>query len=61
MQAAMLAAFGWLLLVGAPLSEADRAWLQRRLKAGDWIEGDEVRVRKMLPPALRSLLEGTRG
>jgi hypothetical protein len=61
MQATMLAALARLLLEGAPRGQADRAWLQRRVEAGDWIDGDEVRVCEMLPPALRSLLKGTPG
>jgi hypothetical protein len=61
MQAAILAALARLLLEGAPLGEADRAWLERRREAGDWIEGDEAWVRKMLPPVLRPLLKGMRG
>jgi hypothetical protein len=60
MQAAMLAALARLLLEGAPVGEANRAWLQRRCEAGDWIEGDEVLVREMLPATLRSLLDRTR-
>jgi hypothetical protein len=61
MQAVMLAALVRLLLEGAELGEADRAFLQRRCEAGDWIEGDEVRVREMVPPPLRSLLNETSG
>ena len=61
MRAATLAALARLLLEGAPVGEADRTWLQRRCEAGDWIEGDEVRVREMLPPSLRLLLRETRG
>jgi hypothetical protein len=56
MQAAILAALARLLLEGAPVGEADRVWLQRRCEAGDWILGDEVRIREMLPTALRSYL-----
>jgi hypothetical protein len=60
MQAAILGALARLLLEGAPLGEADRAWLQRRREAADWIDGDEVRIREMLPRALRSLFDRTR-
>ncbi len=45
-----------LLLENAPIGQANRVWLQRRLDAGDWIEGDEVRIREMLPVARRSYL-----
>jgi hypothetical protein len=55
MQAAILAALARLLLEGAKVGEANRAWLQRRCEAGDWFKGDEVRVRQMLPPAPQSL------
>jgi hypothetical protein len=60
MQFAMLAALARLLLEGAPVGEANRDWLQRHCDAGDWIEGDEVLIREMLPKALRSLLNRTR-
>jgi hypothetical protein len=61
MQASMLAALARLLLEGSPVGDANRAWLQRRREAGDWIEGDEDRLSEMLPPALRSLLDRMRG
>ena len=61
MQAPVLAALAQLLLGRAQIGEANRAWLQRRCEAGDWIEGDEAWVRKMLPPVLRPLLKGMRG
>ncbi len=57
MQATTLAALARLMLEGAPIGEADRTWLQRRVEAVDWVEGDEVRVREILPKVLRSLLD----
>jgi hypothetical protein len=57
----MLAALARLLLEGAPVGEVNRALLQRRCEADDWIESGVVRVREMLPSALRSLFEETRG
>jgi hypothetical protein len=56
----MLAALARLLLEGAPIGEADRAWLQRHCDANDWIPGDEVRICEMLPRALRPLLDRSR-
>jgi hypothetical protein len=56
-QVAILAALARPLLEGAPLGEANRAILQRRLENNDWIDGDEVRIREMLPQALRRLLD----
>jgi hypothetical protein len=60
MQAAMLVALAQLLLGRAQIGEANRAWLQRRSEAGDWIEGDELQVLEMLPATLRSVLDRTR-
>jgi hypothetical protein len=47
-------------MIGVDFGEAVRAWLQRRCEGGDWVECDEVRVRRMLPATLRPLLDKTR-
>ena len=54
MLAETLAALARLLLGGTPFGEANRALLQLRCDAGDWIEGNEERIREMVTPALRS-------
>jgi hypothetical protein len=43
-----------LLLDDAPIGEPNRVWLRRGSDAGDWIEGDEVRIDEMSPASLRS-------
>ena len=55
MQARALTAIARLLCGYAPRGEADRILLQPRIEVSDWIGGDKIRIREMLPAALRLL------
>jgi hypothetical protein len=59
MKVTALRAFAHLLLGGAPVGEANRDWLLRRCEHDDWLEGDEARIREMLPAALLDELSET--